>query len=103
MTVIRWLGQACFLITTLMGTQILIDPPHPQVGYHITAHSIPANLVFVSHEHMDHNFTEAAEPINGEQPKIIQPLPLAKVSPDGTVTTEQQSGVYRRGPVGGAP
>ncbi len=102
MTIFRWLGQACFLITTLMGTRILIDPPHPQVGYHITADSIPANLVFVSHEHMDHNFTAAAAPVQGERPCIIQPLPLAPVGADGSVTADQQTGVYRFGPQGGA-
>lgn len=69
-TVIRWIGQACFLITTLSGMQILIDPPHPEVGYAISANSIPANIVFVSHEHPDHNFVEAAQ----GSPKIVQPL-----------------------------
>ncbi len=101
MTVIRWLGQACFLITTLMGTRILLDPPHPQIGYHISAHSIPANLVLVSHEHPDHNFTDAASPVDGEPPRIIPPLPLAPVSADGTVTAESQTGEYRFGPQGG--
>ena len=70
MTIIRWLGQACFLITTLAGTHILIDPPHPQVGYHIVAGTIPAQVVFVSHEHPDHNFVEAAM----DNPTVVNPL-----------------------------
>jgi L-ascorbate metabolism protein UlaG (beta-lactamase superfamily) len=98
MTIIRWLGQACFLITTLMGTKILIDPPHPQVGYHITAHSIPANLVFVSHEHSDHNFRAAAESVHGLSPTFIAPLPLAKPGEDGSETTETETGTYTIGP-----
>lgn len=69
-TVIRWIGQACFLITTLSGMQVLIDPPHPEVGYAISADSIPASIVFVSHEHSDHNFVEAAK----DHPTIVQPL-----------------------------
>jgi len=69
-TVIRWIGQACFIITTISGMHILIDPPHPEVGYKISANSIPANIVFVSHEHSDHNFVEAAM----GKPKIVQPL-----------------------------
>ncbi|HEX5323056.1 MAG TPA: MBL fold metallo-hydrolase [Capsulimonadaceae bacterium] len=69
-TVIRWIGQACFLITTLSGMHVLIDPPHPEVGYKISANSIPANIVFVSHEHSDHNFVEAAQ----GKPQIVQPL-----------------------------
>ena len=93
MTVIRWLGQACFLITTLMGTRVLIDPPNPQVGYHISAHSIPANIVFVSHEHPDHNFTQAASNIGVQSPRVIQPLPL-------TVDNVRQDGMYTFGPKG---
>lgn len=81
MTILRWLGQACFLITTLGGAHILIDPPHPQVGYAISAHSIPADLVFVSHEHSDHNFVEAARPTGRLPVKIIQPLAPPK-NPD---------------------
>ncbi len=84
MTVIRWLGQACFVITTLLGSHILIDPANPQVGYPITAHSIPANAVFVSHAHFDHNYVQAAEPVHGVAPPIVQPLPL---SPAQEITT----------------
>lgn len=75
MTVIRWLGQACFLIMTLGGAQILIDPPAPSVGYHITAHSIPADIVFVSHEHSDHNYVAAAKPTPRGTPEFVSPLP----------------------------
>ena len=93
MTVIRWLGQACFLISTLMGTHILIDPPNPQVGYPIAAHSVPASIVFVSHEHPDHNYVQAAANIGGVAPSIIRPLPL---TPDESVET----GAYTYGPAG---
>ena len=93
MTVIRWLGQACFLITTLMGTRVLVDPPHPQIGYPITAHSIPANIVFVSHEHPDHNYVEAAASVNSFPPKIIQPLPLSRKD-------VLETGAYTFGPQG---
>ena len=68
--VIRWLGQACFLLTTAGGTHALIDPPNPQVGYHVAAHSIPADIVFVSHNHPDHNYVEAAQ----GKPEIVEPL-----------------------------
>ena len=58
--VIKWLGQACFLLSLGGGTHILIDPPHPEVGYAISARSIATDAVFVSHNHPDHNFVEAA-------------------------------------------
>jgi L-ascorbate metabolism protein UlaG (beta-lactamase superfamily) len=67
---LRWIGQACFVITGFHGLRILIDPPHPQVGYDVSAHSIPASAVFVSHEHFDHNYVEAAE----GSPVIVEPL-----------------------------
>ena len=78
---LRWLGQACFLITTLMGTHILIDPPNPQVGYPIAAHSIPANIVFVSHEHPDHNYVQAAARVGGAAPQDHPaPAPLRRTT-----------------------
>lgn len=75
MTIIRWLGQACFLITTLGGAHVLIDPPGPSVGYHVTAHSIPADIVFVSHQHPDHNYVAAAKPTERGAPEFVSPLP----------------------------
>jgi L-ascorbate metabolism protein UlaG (beta-lactamase superfamily) len=67
---LRWLGQACFIITSMHGNPILVDPPHPEVGYAIAAHSIACSAVFVSHEHFDHNFTDAAI----GNPTIVQPM-----------------------------
>ncbi len=81
MTIIRWLGQACFLLMTLGGAHVLIDPPAPQIGYHIAARSIPADLVLVSHEHSDHNFVKAAAPTGRAEPKIVAPLPLQTLAP----------------------
>lgn len=68
--IIRWLGQACYIVTLTNMSHVLIDPPHPQVGYAITADSLPADIVFVSHNHMDHNFIEAAM----GHPVIVEPL-----------------------------
>ncbi len=69
--VIRWLGQACFLLTTGGGAHLLIDPPNPSVGYHIAAHSIPADLVFVSHNHPDHDYVEAVHGMAEEWGPIL--------------------------------
>lgn len=52
---ITWFGQACFELVTSDGTVIICDPYHPNVGY--PAHPRPADVVTVSHEHFDHNFT----------------------------------------------
>lgn len=32
MLIIRWLDQACFLLWTLTGPHLLIDPPNPQAA-----------------------------------------------------------------------
>lgn len=45
MLIIRWLGQACFLLWTLTGPHLLIDPPSPQVSYHITIDGPQASAV----------------------------------------------------------
>jgi len=68
--VFKWLGQACFLLSLGGSSHILIDPPHPQIGYAVAAHSIPADAVFVSHNHPDHNFVEAAM----GAPQVVEPL-----------------------------
>ncbi len=90
MTIIRWLGQACFLLLTLGGAHVLIDPPGPITGYHVAAHSVPADLVLVSHNHPDHNYVQAAAPTGRAQPKIVGPLPLqvngAQIVSDGRYT-----------------
>jgi L-ascorbate metabolism protein UlaG (beta-lactamase superfamily) len=59
--VIEWLGQACFVLTLSGGGHLLIDPVPPQLGYHMVAHSIDADLTLVSHNHFDHNWVEAAK------------------------------------------
>lgn len=93
MTIIRWLGQACFLLMTLGGTHILLDPPNPQVGYAISAHSLPADLVFVSHEHPDHNYVQAATGTTRGPQRVIQPIPL-------TGQEVETLGTYSYGPAG---
>lgn len=50
---IKWFGQACFLITTAAGTNIVFDPFPAQIGRALPP--VEADGVFVSHEHADHN------------------------------------------------
>jgi L-ascorbate metabolism protein UlaG (beta-lactamase superfamily) len=49
---ITWFGQACFELAA-GGTIIICDPYNPSIGY--AAHPRRADVVTVSHEHMDHN------------------------------------------------
>lgn len=53
---IKWFGQSAFLVTTTNGTNILIDPANFK-GYHFPD-SVFADIVTVSHEHIDHNYVD---------------------------------------------
>lgn len=55
--IIQYLGHSCFFLET-GGFSVLIDPYSPQVGYGTLQKE--ADLVTISHEHMDHNYAEAA-------------------------------------------
>ena len=52
---ITWVGQACFYIQTEGGPTVVVDPPAANVGY--TLPTMPADVVTVSHNHSDHNFS----------------------------------------------
>lgn len=50
---IKWLGHACFEITTKDGTVIVTDPFDASVGYPVPRSA--ADIVTESHQHHDHN------------------------------------------------
>jgi len=50
---IKWLGHACFLITSISGVKILTDPFDDTVGYRLPEEE--ADIVLTSHNHFDHN------------------------------------------------
>ena len=65
---IKFLGHACFLITSSSGVQIITDPYEPggfggQIGYGPITDA--ADVVLVSHDHADHNYVQgvAGNPI----------------------------------------
>ncbi len=65
---INWYGQACFLIVTSQGTEIIVDPV-AMSGYAVPEDITP-DIVTVSHEHGDHN---AVGSVSGE-PIVIRGL-----------------------------
>ncbi len=56
---IKWFGQSCFLLTAGDGTKLLMDPF--KSDSHLTYKQVneKVDAVTVSHEHADHNFTDA--------------------------------------------
>jgi len=56
---IKWLGHSCFEMTSHKGIVIVTDPFDNTVGYKTP--NVRADVVSVSHDHYDHNFTDAIE------------------------------------------
>lgn len=56
---LKWLGHACFLVTSPTGVRVLTDPFDATVGYPVPA--VEADVVTVSHEHFDHNNVSAVQ------------------------------------------
>ncbi|MBK1812719.1 MBL fold metallo-hydrolase [Clostridium sp. YIM B02505] len=56
---IKWFGHSCFMITSEIGTKILIDPYVNMLGYMLP--ELEANIVTTSHEHKDHNNIDAVK------------------------------------------
>ena len=56
---IKWLGHACFQITSKDGIKIITDPYDNSIGYKLG--SIDGDIVLSSHDHFDHNYTKRVD------------------------------------------
>jgi L-ascorbate metabolism protein UlaG (beta-lactamase superfamily) len=64
--IVTWLGHSCFLLKSDEGLSLLLDPFHEsEVGYAMPI--TEADIVIISHDHMDHNNVDAA----GSEPRVI--------------------------------
>jgi len=52
---IKWLGHACFMITSDAGTKLITDPYQPDEALTYGEINESADIVTVSHDHFDHN------------------------------------------------
>ena len=52
---LKWLGHACFLITSETGIRIITDPYGPVQGVKYAPIKEAADIVTISHDHFDHN------------------------------------------------
>ena len=58
---IRWLGHACFLITSGAGVRVVADPYTVGGGIDYSPINETADVVVVSHNHSDHNNVAAVQ------------------------------------------
>ena len=59
---VKWLGHACFLLTSEGGLRIITDPYTPGVfGLEYASPAETADIVTVSHDHADHNNVAAVK------------------------------------------
>ena len=73
---VKWLGHACFLITSKDGVRIITDPYAVGGGIDYSPIEETADIVVVSHEHADHNNVSAVrgrpEVVKGSGIKTIE-------------------------------
>src|SRR5512136_3122710 len=58
---IKWLGHACFLLTSDSGLRVITDPYAVGGGINYSPIRETADVVLVSHDHGDHNNVSAVQ------------------------------------------
>ncbi len=71
---IKWLGHACFTITSDAGVKIITDPYITGKGFNYGEIKESADIVTVSHEHGDHNNVAAVK----GNPEVLRKTAKAK-------------------------
>jgi L-ascorbate metabolism protein UlaG (beta-lactamase superfamily) len=81
---IKWLGHACFLITSKSGLRIVTDPYSVGVGIDYLPIRESADIVTVSHDHGDHNNVAAVlgnpEVVKGTGSKVVKGIQIRGVA-----------------------
>ena len=72
---VKWLGHASFMITSDNGTRIITDPYKSGGNLKYAEVKGPADIVTVSHEHGDHNYTVSIE----GNPRILNSVKIVEV------------------------
>ncbi|OGE38126.1 hypothetical protein A3B45_05510 [Candidatus Daviesbacteria bacterium RIFCSPLOWO2_01_FULL_39_12] len=68
---IYWLGQACFRLKGKTAT-VLIDPYDPDFTGLKLPKDLGADVVLTTHDHQDHNYTEAVKGIINSPPLVFK-------------------------------
>jgi L-ascorbate metabolism protein UlaG (beta-lactamase superfamily) len=81
---VKWLGHSCFLLTAGDGTKLLMDPFKADSHLSYKQVNEAADIVTVSHDHFDHNYTAALpgnpEVVKGAIENVIKGIELKGVS-----------------------
>jgi len=95
---VKWVGHACFLLTSDAGVRVLTDPYTPGgfgLGYRPPTET--ADIVTVSHDHADHNNTAAVK----GKPEVVRGAGVHKVKGveiKGISTSHDEASGSQRGP-----
>jgi L-ascorbate metabolism protein UlaG (beta-lactamase superfamily) len=94
---IKWLGHACFLITSRSGLRVITDPYVVGGGIDYSPIKETADVVVVSHDHGDHNNVSAVqgkpELVEGNGAKSVKGIRFR-----GVATSHDASQGSQRGP-----
>ena len=95
---IRWLGHACFLLTSDDGTRVITDPYTPGAfGCDYGPPAETTDIVTVSHEHADHNNVAdvkgSPEVVRGAGVQKVKGIEFKGRRRQATTTRQARSGV----------
>ena len=92
---IKWLGHACFLITSEKGPRVITDPYGAMGGLFYGPIKESADVVIITHDHLDHNNAKAvagAEAVKGPGTKMAKGMEFL-----GLPTHHDEKGGRERG------
>jgi len=93
---IKWLGHACFLITSKDGTRVITDPYTVGGGINYSPITETADVVVVSHDHGDHSNVSAVqgkpEVVKGSCTKTVKGIRFRGITTSHDASQGQQRG-----------
>jgi L-ascorbate metabolism protein UlaG (beta-lactamase superfamily) len=94
---VKWLGHACFLITSRDGLRVITDPYAVGGGISYSPIRETADVVVVSHDHGDHNNVSAVlgkpEVVKGSGRKTVKGIEFNRVATSHDTSHGQERGL----------
>lgn len=93
---VKWLGHACFLMTSRDGLRVIIDPYAVGGGINYSPIKETADVVVVSHDHGDHSNVSTVqgkpEVVKGSGKKTVKDIQFRGVATSHDASQGQQRG-----------